>query len=159
MKKAFVILLILSAAFQVRAQYESVLEGEYGVIAGAAHYFGDLNNRAALNRPKLALGAFYRKQFGDYAAIRLTGTYCQLGYSDQYSQNEYQRRRNLSFNTNIFEVALKGDFNFFKYIPSDPQRSFTPYATIGIGVSAIIPMRTWQARSIICGRCIPKGKP
>lgn len=140
MKKIFVILIIVTLFnTKVSAQYEAVQEGEYGITAGVAHYFGDLNNRAAFNRPKIALGAFYRKQFGSYAGIRLTAHFAQLGYSDQYSQNSYQRSRNLSFNTNIFEVALRGDFNFFKYIPTDPQNSFTPYATIGVGVFSYDP--------------------
>ncbi len=140
MKKLFA-LIIVSILFiiNVSAQYESVQEGEYGITGGAAHYFGDLNNRGAINRPKIALGAFFRKQFSNYTALRLTAHFAQLGYSDQYSENEYQRRRNLSFNTNIFEIAIRGDFNFFKFIPTDPNHAFTPYATIGVGVFSYDP--------------------
>ena len=139
--KKFLIILIIPIAFctKARAQNESVLEGEYGGTFGVAHYFGDLNNRAAVNRPKIALGAFFRKQFGNYTALRITAHFAQLGYSDQYSQNDYQRRRNLSFNTNIFEFALRGDFNFFKFIPTDFNHSFTPYATLGVGVFSYDP--------------------
>lgn len=139
--KIFLVSLIIIIFFQskVSAQYEIVQEGEYGLTIGAAHYFGDLNNRAAINRPKIALGGFFRKQFNNYAGVRLTAHFAQLGYSDQYSQNDYQRRRNLSFNTNIFEIALRGDFNFFKFIPSDPQHGFTPYATVGVGVFSYDP--------------------
>jgi hypothetical protein len=111
----------------------NVLEGEFGIAAGAAHYFGDLNTRANLNRPKIALGLLFRKQFGDYVALRVQGTYAQLGYSDIYSKNEAQRIRNLSFNTNIFELAVLGDFNFFKFYPGDRDYRFTPYATMGLG--------------------------
>lgn len=139
--KKFLILLTIPIAFciKARAQNETVLVGEYGVTFGAAHYFGDLNNRAAVNRPKIALGGFFRKQFGNYTALRVAAHFAQLGYSDQYSQNEYQRRRNLSFNTNIFEFAVRGDFNFFKFIPTDVNHSFTPYATLGVGVFSYDP--------------------
>lgn len=139
--KKFIAILVLTTVFyaNANAQYETVQEGEYGITAGAAHYFGDLNNRGAINRPKIALGGYYRKQFGNYTALRLSAHFAQLGYSDKYSQNAYQRRRNLSFNTNIFELAVRGDFNFFKFIPSDPNHSFTPYATIGIGVFSYDP--------------------
>jgi opacity protein-like surface antigen len=140
MKKFFIILLLPFAfCIQARAQSEAILEGEYGFTLGAAHYFGDLNNRAAVNRPKIALGGFFRKQFGNYTALRITAHFAQLGYSDQYSQNDFQRRRNLSFNTNIFEFAVRGDFNFFKYVPTDPDHSFTPYATLGVGVFSYDP--------------------
>jgi len=111
-----------------------VHEGEVGVSVGMAHYFGDLNNRAALNRPKIAVGIFYRKQIGDYIGIRLGGHYAQLGYSDIYSDNEYQRRRNLSFNTNLWELAVQGDFNFFRFVPGNPEYIFTPYVTLGVGL-------------------------
>jgi len=134
--KRFIPLVIVTLAFalQTHAQMnEYVQEGEFGITAGLGHYFGDLNNRDNINRPKIALGAFVRKQFGNYSAVRLSAHYALLGYSDIYSDNLYELRRNLSFNTNIFEIALQGDFNFFKFIPTDPAHSFTPYATLGIG--------------------------
>jgi hypothetical protein len=114
-------------------------EGEFGIALGAAHYFGDINTRAKINRPKIAFGAFFRKQFGDYVAGRLSATFAQVGYSDVYSKNEFQRLRNLSFNSNIFELALQGDFNFFKFNPVDPNYRFTPYVTLGVGVFGFNP--------------------
>lgn len=140
MKKFFISLLIpVAFCSNASAQNETIVEGEYGVTVGAAHYFGDINNRAAINRPKIAIGAFYRKQFGNYTSLRINAHFAQLGYSDQYSQNDFQRRRNLSFNTNIFEFALRGDFNFFKFIPTDFNHSFTPYATLGVGIFSYDP--------------------
>lgn len=140
-KLAVVILLLLGVSLTASAQYEAIRqEGEFGISAGAAHYFGDLNTRAKVNRPKLAVGAFFRKQFGNYIGLRVSAHYAQLGYSDVYNtHNEYQRRRNLSFNTNIFELALQGDFNFFKFVPGDPAHAFTPYVTLGVGVFSYDP--------------------
>ncbi|MEO7960520.1 MAG: hypothetical protein ABIR19_03175, partial [Ginsengibacter sp.] len=67
MKKISVVLFV-AIIFHVNAfaQYEYVQEGEFGLTVGAGHYFGDLNNRAAFNRPKIAVGFFLRKQFGNY---------------------------------------------------------------------------------------------
>jgi opacity protein-like surface antigen len=132
------------------AQYESIVqEGEFGISAGASHYFGDLNTRARLNRPKLAVGAFFRKQFGNYTALRIAAHFTQLGYSDVYNtHNEYMRRRNLSFNTNIFELSLQGDFNFFKFIPADPYHNFTPYITLGVGVFSYDPYAYLGGRKV-----------
>ncbi len=130
------ILSVTLLALNARAQterYEYVQKGEFGITLGAAHYFGDINTRAAINRPKPALGAFYRKQFGNYVGLRLSAHYAQLGYSDTYSKNDFQKSRNLSFNTNIWELAIQGDFNFFKFIPGDPYHQFTPYITLGVG--------------------------
>ncbi|MDQ2720290.1 MAG: DUF6089 family protein [Bacteroidota bacterium] len=151
MKKIITVLIIALSGFSANAQmsdYEHVQEGEFGITGGVAHYFGDLNNRAAINRPKIAVGGFFRKQFGNYTSLRITGHYAQLGYSDKYSQNEYQRSRNLSFNTNIFEFALRGDFNFFKFIPSDPSHAFTPYATVGIGIFSYDPYAFYNGQKV-----------
>jgi opacity protein-like surface antigen len=143
MKKLAVASLLLSTLIfnKVDAQWESVVqEGEIGFSAGGAHYFGDLNTRARFNRPKLDVGAFFRKQFGNYTALRVSAHFAQLGYSDIYNKdNQYQLRRNLSFNSNIFELAVQGDFNFFKFVPSDPYHNFTPYLTLGVGVFSYDP--------------------
>jgi Domain of unknown function (DUF6089) len=136
---AFFVAAILCRSSAQRGFGENELQGEFGITVGMAHYFGDLNTRAALNRAKPAIGVFYRKQFNNYLAMRISAHYAQLGFSDVYSKNEYQKARNLSFNTDIFEFALHGDFNFFKYIPGDPEFGFTPYVTLGLGIFSYNP--------------------
>jgi hypothetical protein len=132
---ALILLITITGNANAQSQnLEYVQKGEFGITAGLAHYFGDLNTRASISRPKPALGIFFRKQFGNYVGLRLSAHYAQVGYSDIYSSNEYQKTRNLSFNSNIWEVALQGDFNFFKFIPTDPDYAFTPYITLGIGM-------------------------
>src|SRR5574339_719552 len=118
------------------AQREAVVqEGEFGIGLGAGHYFGDLNTRAKLNRPKIAATAFFRKNFGNYIALRVGASFAQLGYSDIYNDhNEYMKARNLSLNSNVSELALQGDFNFFRFMPGEPGYNFTPYVTFGVGV-------------------------
>jgi len=125
----------LSTLF-VSAQREAVVqEGEFGVGIGAGHYFGDLNTRAHINRPKIAATAFFRKNFGNYIALRVGASFAQLGYSDIYNDhNAYMQARNLSFNSNVWELAVQGDFNFFRFMPGEPGYNFTPYVTFGIGV-------------------------
>jgi len=118
------------------AQREAVVqEGEFGIGIGAGHYFGDLNTRAHINRPKIAATAFFRKNFGNYIALRVGASFAQLGYSDIYNtHNDYMKARNLSFNSNVWELAVQGDFNFFRFMPGEPGYNFTPYITFGVGV-------------------------
>lgn len=133
-------LILLSAisllSFTVSGQSQAVIqEGEFGIGIGAAHYFGDLNTRAHLNRPKMAATAFFRKNFGNYIALRVGASFAKLGYSDIYNtHNTNMLQRNLSFNTNVWELAVQGDFNFYRFMPGEPDFSFTPYVTFGIGV-------------------------
>ncbi|HMU44912.1 MAG TPA: DUF6089 family protein [Chitinophagaceae bacterium] len=126
---------ILLTNKDLQAQNAVVQEGEFGVGFGAGHYFGDLNTRASLTRPKMAATIFFRKNFGNYIAARLSASFAQLGYSDQYNtHNEYMYARNLSFNSKVWELSLQGDFNFFRFMPGEPQYSFTPYITLGAGI-------------------------
>jgi len=139
--------LSLSSLF-TSAQREAVVqEGEFGVGIGAGHYFGDLNTRAHINRPKFAATAFFRKNFGNYIAVRVGASFAQLGYSDIYNDhNEYMQKRNLSFNSNVWELALQGDFNFFRFMPGEPGYNFTPYVTFGVGVFNYDPFAMLQGQ-------------
>jgi hypothetical protein len=141
MKKiaAIVLVCFLGSTVQGQMRQAYVQEGEIGIGVGAAHYFGDLNTRAALNRPKPSAGVFFRKQFGNYIGVKAAVNYARLGYSDRYSKNETQQRRNLSFNTNIWELALSGDFNFFKFYPGEPGFNYTPYVSLGVGIFSYDP--------------------
>jgi Domain of unknown function (DUF6089) len=122
------------------AQDAIVQEGEFGIGLGAGHYFGDLNTRASLNRPKIAASIFFRKNFNNYVSARLGASFARLGYSDVYNtHNEYMYRRNLSFNSNVWELSLQGDFNFFRFLPGEADYNFTPYVTFGVGAFSYDP--------------------
>lgn len=144
MKKLFLsavlLFFVVFAGNHISAQNAVVQEGEFGIGLGAGHYFGDLNTKARLNRAKLAASAFFRKNFGNYIAARVGVSFAQLGYSDIYnSHNKYMSSRNLSFNSKVWELTLQGDFNFFRFMPGEPQYNFTPYITFGAGVFSYDP--------------------
>lgn len=134
MKKLGVIFLFVSIKITAFAQYESYVQvGEIGAGIGGAHYFGDLNTSSDISRPKIAVSGFLLKQITPYIGVKGQLTYAQLGYSDVYSKNPVQQRRNLSFNTDIWEASLTGYFNFFRFLPGVEGYHYTPYVTIGLG--------------------------
>ena len=66
-KKIFAAVLLVSIIhFTGHSQGQNSIrqEGEFGAGVGAGHYFGDLNTRAKVNRPKMAATIFFRKNFG-----------------------------------------------------------------------------------------------
>lgn len=155
MKKYLAAILFLSIAMMfvhdsnAQNQYAIRQEGEFGIGLGAGHYFGDLNTRGRLNRAKVAGSIFFRKNFGNYIAVRVGASYARLGYSDIYNDhNLYMYLRNLSFNTNVWELALQGDFNFFRFMPGEPGYNFTPYVTLGAGVFSYDPYAYLQGQKI-----------
>ena len=152
MKKLFITVFIATVMICgniVHAQESIVQEGEFGIGVGAGHYFGDLNTRAKLNRPKVAATMFFRKNLGNYIAVRIGASFAQLGYSDRYNtHNKVMFNRNLSFNSKVWELTLQGDFNFFRFMPGEPQYSFTPYITFGAGVFNYDPYAFLQGEKI-----------
>jgi hypothetical protein len=139
--KIIILFFLLQGLQKTDAQIMSafVHQGEIGISGGVAHYFGDLNPNTAINRPKVAAGIFFRKQLTNYIGLRLSGDYAMLGYSDVYSSNPAQTARNLSFNTNVWELSLAGDFNFFEFQPGFEGYEFTPYVGLGVGVFSYDP--------------------
>lgn len=141
LRRTITILLLIIGLQKANAQLMEPYkhEGEVGVSIGFAHYFGDLNPNSAINRPKQSVGIFFRKQVSNYIGVRLSGDYAALGYSDVYSSNPVQNTRNLSFNTNVWELALSADFNFFEFHPGFEGYNFTPYIGLGVGVFSFDP--------------------
>jgi hypothetical protein len=148
LQRAFLFLLIATSTLKIQAQnyYELSHDAELGFTLGVANYFGDINTTSDISRSKIAFGAYYRKQFGSYVAARVGFHYAQLGYSDVRSKNSFQQLRNLSFNTNIWEVAVQGDFNFFKFLPGTAEYRFTPYVSLGVGVFGYNPYAYLQGK-------------
>jgi opacity protein-like surface antigen len=138
-KNLFFIILFLAFSTTMIAQPNAIQhEAELGISVGVGHYFGDLN-RSRVNRPKPAIGLFFRKQFGSYVALRANAHFAKLGYADKYNTTPFERQRNLSFNSDIVEFTIQGDFNFFKFIPGTPEYRFTPYVTFGVGALSFDP--------------------
>jgi hypothetical protein len=153
MKKVFVVVAIALSGLLLpgrsASQNSIVQEGEFGIGLGAAHYFGDLNTRAKFNRPKMAATVFFRKNFSNYISGRIAASFARLGYSDIYNKdNEYMYRRNLSFNSNVWELALQGDFNFFRFMPGEPGFNMTPYITFGVGAFSYDPFAYLEKEKI-----------
>lgn len=134
-KNSFFSIVLLLFPFVFYAQSQAIVqEGEFGLGFGAGQYFGDLNTRSRVNTPKIAATAFFRKNFGNYIAVRVGASMVQLGYSDIYNtHNAFMNQRNLSFNATVWELTLQGDFNFFRFVPGEPGYNFTPYITFGVG--------------------------
>jgi hypothetical protein len=146
-KKALLIFFSIALVFsKSNAQLMDafVHEGEFGVSVGAGHYLGDLTAGMKLynTKPKFAAGIFFRKQFNNYVGLKVAANYAFVGYADKYTgfkDNVVQKKRNLSFNSNIWELSISGDFNFFRFQPGFSEYRFTPYVSLGIGAFAYDP--------------------
>ncbi len=119
--------------------------GEIGLGIGAANYYGDLNIHSGFQAVKPSAGLFFRYFFNSYFGGSFHLRYAQLGYSDVYNKKDtFQYKRNLSFNTTIWDLSVQGDFNFFRFEPGNPRYNFTPYLSLGIGFFHFNPYAYYQ---------------
>ncbi|MBL7717249.1 MAG: hypothetical protein JNL72_00330 [Flavipsychrobacter sp.] len=137
-------LVLLLAAMPVKAQF-FYSAGEAGVSMGAAQYFGDLNERS-FKYVRPAGGAYFRYHFNPYISGKVSLNYAHIGFDDKLSSNEYDRKRNLNFKSEIFEASIQAEFNFFKFATGDEDHRFTPYLTGGFGVFYYNPYTEFNGR-------------
>src|SRR5690625_663005 len=140
----FALLFGLVKGQRVHYDMNKAYTGEVGFGLGASNYYGDLNRHSGFEAVKVSAGAFYRHFFGQRFGAGLHINYAQLGYSDLYNKEDFQRRRNLSFNTEVWAFTLQGDFNFFKFEPGSRKYFFTPYLSLGAGIFHFNPYAYYQ---------------
>lgn len=104
---------------------------EIGGSLGAAYYFGDLNSSYSLSKPGPAASFNGRFNFNTRTSIVFTGSWAYIYADDADSKNGYEQARNLSFASNIFDVATTIEFNFLPYRHGSYGESFTPYVLTG----------------------------
>lgn len=107
-------------------------DDEFGLTLGASTYFGDLNPDYNVLHPKPAVGVFYKNHLHPYISLRASLTYTKLAFEDSWSNNDFQKVRNLSFENNLLEFAVLGEFNFFYFSTGRPENRFTPYLLLGL---------------------------
>lgn len=117
---------------------------EYGVMAGGSQYFGDLNDNYGFSYVQPAGFAFVRYHMNPYISVRAQLGYTKVGYDDAFTNNPFNKKRNLSFRSNIMELSVQAEFNFFRYVTGEEGHRFTPYLTGGLGAFIFNPTTTYN---------------
>jgi hypothetical protein len=107
---------------------------ELGGWIGTSYYFGDLNTNLKIVKPGFAFGGIARKNFNTRISLRTSLSYGSVGADDADSDNNFERNRNLSFRSNIFDWSNVIEFNFFHYEHGHPTHNKTPYFFGGFNV-------------------------
>lgn len=130
MRLIFSIILIASFMSSATAQ-----KGwELGGWLGTSFYFGDLNNRLNVTQPGIAGGLNARWNFNTRISLKNSISFGRVGASDADSPNNFERSRNLSFNSNIYDFSSTVEFNFFNYVHGSNNENFTPYLLGGASI-------------------------
>ena len=100
---------------------------EIGLRTGTVSYFGDLNTDYSLTDMGFAIGVVARRNVNNRISYVLAADYGKVSASDANSNNYFQRTRNLSFKSNVFDFNVAMEFNFFPYMHGSDENYYTPY--------------------------------
>ena len=128
MKKGLLGLVLCLFAFLAQSQKGY----EIGGWLGLSNYFGDLNTNYRLSKPGPAGGFIGRYDINYRMAVKFSANYGLLRADDADSDNSFEKARNLSFKSNVFEGALQYEFHFFPYVHGSDDHYFTPYLFLGL---------------------------
>ena len=120
---------------------------ELGGWLGTSYYFGDLNTNLKITKPGLALGLIYRYNFNNRVSWKSSLNYGKVGADDANSSNNFERNRNLSFSSNIFDLSNVIEFNFFRYEHGSKIHNKTPYFFGGFNIFHFNPQTTLNGQS------------
>ncbi len=123
----------------LHAQRQDFLgRSEVVLCGGGMSYIGDLNNQSAFGMPHAAFGIGLRERLGNRWALRVSASAGKVA-----CDHDYLERRNLSFRSDIYELAAVAEFNFRPYGPGATESQWTPYLFGGLGVFRFNPMASY----------------
>jgi hypothetical protein len=116
------ILLLFSATISIAQKgYET------GGWLGTSVYHGDLNPNINFKSPGLAGGIIGRYNFNTRVCLKGSLNYGFVKGNDADSKNNFDRNRNLSFQSHLFDLSGAFEFNFLDYVHGSRTKYFTPY--------------------------------
>ena len=102
-----------------------------GVFGGLAAYTGDLTEKLFPKKvTNGAVGINVTYELQDQIMLRGGFTYTVVGGADRYSNSSEQLKRNLSFETSIFEFSAVGEYYLFNLY----DRRYSPYVFAGLAI-------------------------
>ncbi len=108
---------------------------EVGLGFGLSTYDGELTPPTLIGRFFIlepGVTVFSKYNFNRYLTGRFSFVATSIRGDDAKSNSPWRERRNLSFHTQIYELALMGEWNIFGFFPNKEGNSFTPYLFGGI---------------------------
>lgn len=105
---------------------------EVGGWLGTSLYYGDLNNKVNFNSPGLAGGVLGKWNFNTRVALRGSFNFGRISANDADSDNNFNKNRNLSFKSNIYDITAGLEFNFLEHIRGSKFETYTPFVFVGL---------------------------
>jgi hypothetical protein len=124
---------ILSIALALPLLASAQNHHEFGLSAGAANYYGDLQNKLYPNYGFKPMGGLiYKYFFNPNLGVRFGAAYTSITAADSLSDVAVKQARNLRFASNIFEIHGGFELNLFRI--EKERTKFTPYIFGGLAL-------------------------
>lgn len=108
---------------------------EFGITLGASNYMGDLSKVVAINETHPMGGLICRFNYSDFITLRGTAVYSRLsGKDENYSDDAFRNRRNLSFRSPLVEFSGTIEYNILGFGETQRETPGSPFLFAGIGV-------------------------
>ncbi|MFA5574667.1 MAG: DUF6089 family protein [Brumimicrobium sp.] len=131
--KNTLIVLMLLLGLNVYSQNDNFKSrSSIGLTIGGSYYIGDLNRFGHFKRTNLSAGIIYKYHINSRLEIRGGLRYGKVEGYDSDAKDEVQRARNLSFQSNIFELGVGIEFNYLDYKIGNSKYFWTPYLFVEI---------------------------
>ena len=137
----FLTLLSLLLSFDAYAQRYRNGVTELGLFFGASNYSGDIAPEIVWAESHPAIGLMYKYHHSKFFSSRYQFTYASISGSDQnFSANAY---RNISFESNIYELGYNLEFNFkpFGINANQHEENKTTFVFAGFNMFMFNPVR------------------
>lgn len=143
----FVLYLVSSTAF---GQYPTKRSrSEVGIIGGGMTYIGDLNPYTPFKHTNLAFGGVYRYNINPRLAFRANAIYGNVqGYDADATAESMQLERNLSFQSEIYEVSGGIELYYLPFQIGHHKHFSTAYILVEFGGFHMNPVTDYQGESI-----------
>lgn len=113
---------------------------EAGAWAGGTNSFNDINNNTSFETIRPAGGIIGKYNFNERIAAEAMVSFGRTYSADQsYEFTDYTVNRNERSRTQALDIQLAGEFNFLPFGGEYYQQSssYTPYLSLGIGLSSL----------------------
>lgn len=136
-RTALSILFVFFGLCSLKAQNQ-----EFGFMLGGSNYHGDLAYNIVPEETHLAGGIHYRYNFNPHWSWRPTLMYGYVSGSDE--NFEENNLRNLSFESDIWEISSIFEYNFQPFGSRKLSKDFTSYVMLGVAAYRFNPKTVYK---------------
>lgn len=134
------------------AKKASWAQSRLGIYAGygTTWYYGDLNDRLLTSKELFGhywnAGLVYRLNKRSSLSVNYNNAYVEG--ADSLAIHSYNRKRNLHFQTQIDDIALRYEYQLFKKASIRKKQLLTPYLIIGFGALHHNPVAIYNGNEV-----------